>query len=424
MGEILDSLEKSHEMNKSPEQKAADAAAAQQQAEYEAAHRAAANSFINQGGSNLGSYGFTGSAGYDPYQPSQLRPDQTNAERIDQQVGNFMYGGYAGGAADAQAAARGAVYAPSTTMGIMGDQLYGQAGIGAGMYGAGSVGMFGTAGALNQYAQQGPGPSVAQAQLQANTAQAMRQQLALAGSGRGAGGGAAAFRQAAGNQAQIAGQANAQAAMLQAQEAQNWRQAQLAAMQGAGGLYGQAAGMGADYATSMGGLGLQGQQGAGELALGGEQLAHQIGGVALSGSQAYEGNLTDIYGINKGIGAQPSNEMTTKDWIGMGLQAGATVAAAASDERVKTNVESADGEGLEMLSHLSSNFYDYKQPEKHGEGRYYGPMAQELERSKAGKSAVREVGGVKMVDTGRLSLNLAGAMGEMYRRLVELEGRA
>ncbi len=52
------------------------------------------------------------------------------------------------------------------------------------------------------------------------------------------------MRQAMPNQALIQGQANAQTAALQAQEAQDWRQAQLQAMGMAGGMYGQGAGIG------------------------------------------------------------------------------------------------------------------------------------------------------------------------------------
>ena len=48
-------------------------------------------------------------------------------------------------------------------------------------------------------------------------------------------------------------------------------------------------------------------------------------------------------------------------------------------------------------------------------------MAQDLEKSEAGRSAVFEHDGTKMVNTSRLSLNLAGAMGEMYQRLLKVE---
>lgn len=277
----------------------------QEQAALQAAHAAAANSFVDQGGSNVGSYGYMGSAGYNPYESNALRPDQSNIERIDQQVGNYMYGGYAGGAADAAAAARDAVAPAAYAMGKYGAAYLDQAQVGAGMYGMGTAGLYGQANALNQYAQQGPGASVAQAQLQMNNAQAQRQQLQLAASGRGPGGAASQYRQAAANQAMMSGQANQQAAMLQAQEAQDWRNAQLQAYGQAGQLYGQGAGIGSQYATGMGDLASQATQGSGQMSLAGEELANQINVGALQGTTGYEQNLTDIYGINKGQARQP-----------------------------------------------------------------------------------------------------------------------
>lgn len=238
------------------------------------------------------------------FESSPMRWDQTNAERVTDQIGNFQYGGYQGGATDAVGAARGAIGPYAQTLGGYGDQFMGQAAQGAGIMGQGVGGMYGQADALSNYAQQGPGPSVAQAQLDANTGQAMRQQLAMAGSGRGAGGGAAAYRQAAANQAQLQGGANAQAAMLQAQEAQNWRQAQIAAMQGAGSLYGEGANLGGQYATNMGGMAASAQTAAGQTALGQEQLVNDINKAALAGSSQYEQNMTDIYGIASGVPSQ------------------------------------------------------------------------------------------------------------------------
>lgn len=302
-----------------------------EQAAY--AQQLARQGVVNQGlTQNLGSYGQNFIAGADdPYMwaPSATDKSQSGAERIAERKSNFQYGGYAGGAADAVAAARGAVSPYASGLygygASFGEEMGGAGTRVAPDYGEGLNGVYGTAGELMTYAAQGPGPSVAQAQLQANTAQAMRQQLAMAGSGRGAGGGAGAYRNAAAQQAMIQGGANAQASMLQAQEAQNWRQAQLQAMGQAGSLYGQGGGMALaqagqndQYALGMGSLANQAMAQGGELALGGEQLANQIQGTALTGSQGYEQNMTDIYGIDRGIGKQVDpNAMTTKDWIAL-----------------------------------------------------------------------------------------------------------
>jgi hypothetical protein len=378
--------------------------------EQAAANAVAAAQGSPTAGSNFGSYGDAWMGGaYDPTlnQATSVDPTQSVGERVDERKNNFMYGGTPTGAADAIAAARGNIDPYTTNLGNMGQGFYGASQ-------QGTTGMYGAADSLMGYAQQGPGPSVAQAQLEANNAAAMRQQLAMAGSGRGAGGGASAYRQAMANQANIAGQGNAQAAMLQAQEAQDWRQAQLGAMQGAGALYGQGA-------TGLGGLGVGATQGAGQLQQGTEGLAHTINMGDLNASMGYEGNLTNIYGIDKGVAAQKdlAAQQAAQAQEAALYNAGATALtlAATSDERAKTNIESAEGSGLDMLASLGSHSYDYKEPEKHGEGRFFGPMAQELERTAAGRSAVIERDGVKMVDTGRLSLSLASAMAEMQRKL-------
>jgi hypothetical protein len=412
-----------------PEQQAqldqSNAATAQQQqlnAEREGVHQDAVQSFVNKDGSNLGTYGYIGSAGYDPYESSSTRPDQSNAERIEEQIQNYQYGGYAEGASDAQAAAREAVDSNAYNLGRYGSEFMGQSSAGAGVYGMGVGGLYGTAADLSQYAQQGPGPSVAQAQLAANTAANQRFALAQAGSERGQGGGASAFRQALAQNAQTQGAANAQASMLQAQEAQDWRQAQLAAYGQAGAMYGQGAGLGGDYATGMGQLATGAQQAGGELALGGEQLANQIAGTALSGSQAYEGNITDIYSINKGIGAGPSDEMTTKDWINAGLQtastAGSLYAQSGSDIRAKTNIQPTSA--LDAVSDAGSYSYNYLDPQRHGQGTYVGPMAQELE----GAPGVvgQDADGTKNIDTGRLALLNTSALSELNDKVDALAG--
>lgn len=473
----------------------------------------------------------------DAYHRSSLRWDQSNQERTAEQRANFFYGGYQGGANDAIQQARQNVAPYSALLGQQGNQFFGQSVEGAGTMNQGIGGLYGTAGALNQYAQQGPGPSVAQAALEANSQAAMRQQLAIAGSGRGQGGGAAAQRQAMAQQAQIQGQANAQAAMLQAQETQDWRQAQLAAMQGAGALYGQGAGIGQQYAQGMGGLANQAQQGAGTLQLGVEQQANAINMGALQGSMGYEQGLNQIYGIDKGVEIgnkqlEAQQNAANMALLGTGLTVGGallgtmvapgagTVAGGAggaavaqgvatSDIRAKTDIRPAGDEVAETLRRLgvkpsfeetyhprgvipkrqmpptivldrsgrsvvsdvasgqqgsgysqaqafakhygigtpvepaprsvtsqafetpladlraaSSSAYEYKNPERHGEGTHVGPMAQELEQTPAGASTVvTQPDGTKAVDTDRLSLLNTSALGGVQRNQDDFASR-
>ncbi len=77
-----------------------------------------------------------------------------------------------------------------------------------------------------------------------------------------------------------------------------------------------------------------------------------------------------------------------------------------SDEDEKTDLRPARGYS-----------YEYKDPEKNGRGRFYGPMAQDLLKTPAGRSAVvRQPDGSLGVDTGRLSLTNTSAIGEQQRR--------
>ena len=133
-------------------------------------------------GSELGSYGYAKDLAYET---SPMRWDQSNAERTTDQIGNYQYGGYAGGAQDAIGDMRGYMDPYTQSLTGYGDYAMGQGAQGAADYGQGQQGLYGTADTLTQYAQQGPGPSLAQAQLEANTGAAMRQQLAMAGSGPG-----------------------------------------------------------------------------------------------------------------------------------------------------------------------------------------------------------------------------------------------
>lgn len=101
--------------------------------------------------------------------------------------------------------------------------------------------------------------------------------------------------------------------------------------------------------------------------------------------------------------------------------AGQMAAAAYSDRRLKKNIEDGDGDARDFLDGLKAYKYKYKN-EKFGKGEFVGPMAQDLERSKAGRATVVETKEGKAVHGARLGLALAAAAGHMHRRLSKLEG--
>lgn len=66
--------------------------------------------------------------------------------------------------------------------------------------------------------------------------------------------------------------------------------------------------------------------------------------------------------------------------------------------------------------------YEYKDPAAHGQGRFFGPMAQDLEQTPAGASTVkRSPDGTKMVDTSRLALVNTSAISEQQRKLEAMQ---
>lgn len=92
--------------------------------------------------------------------------------------------------------------------------------------------------------------------------------------------------------------------------------------------------------------------------------------------------------------------------VGQGMGAAATFF---SDLRLKTNIEPASKADLaEMKSHLRAFAYNYKNDE-HGTGDWVGVMAQDLEKSKLGRTLVtHNAAGEKMIDTNKvMSLFLA-----------------
>lgn len=64
--------------------------------------------------------------------------------------------------------------------------------------------------------------------------------------------------------------------------------------------------------------------------------------------------------------------------------------------------------------------YEYKDPQKHGEGRYVGPMAQDLESTPVGATVVQDTPDGKQIDTSRLSLVNTAAISEQQRQIDEM----
>lgn len=97
-------------------------------------------------------------------------------------------------------------------------------------------------------------------------------------------------------------------------------------------------------------------------------------------------------------------------------------APVASDETLKTDVKDASKDIKDFLSTMGAHDYEYKD-EKHGKGRFVSPMAQELEKSKLGKTMVVETGDGKMVDYQRGYGFLMAAASYLNNRIDQIDGK-
>lgn len=102
----------------------------------------------------------------------------------------------------------------------------------------------------------------------------------------------------------------------------------------------------------------------------------------------------------------------------------AGVAAAASDRNMKKNIK-PNKETQAFLNALSDNEYEYKDASLPGtqSGKNYGPMAQDLEKTAMGKTAVRETANGKYVDSARGFLLALSGLANLNQRLSALEAK-
>jgi hypothetical protein len=96
---------------------------------------------------------------------------------------------------------------------------------------------------------------------------------------------------------------------------------------------------------------------------------------------------------------------------------------AVSDEEQKKGVKPASIRAF--LGELGAHEYEYKNPglPGAGPGRYVSPMAQELEKTAIGRSAVRDTPNGKMVDYAKLDGAMLAGLADVHHRLETLEKR-
>ena len=90
-----------------------------------------------------------------------------------------------------------------------------------------------------------------------------------------------------------------------------------------------------------------------------------------------------------------------------------------SDERSKESIDRSDmGEMLDTIKPVS---WDYKDPEAHGQGRHWGFMAQDAQKSPAGASMIVPTAQGLMVDTRKAATLGLAAAAFNHRRIAALE---
>lgn len=309
---------------------------------------------------------------------------------------------------------------------------------------------------IGNWLNQGPGPSVAEAQLRQGNDQNVANMMAMAASGRGQGGGAAAQQAAAFQAANAGQQTNQEAAVLRAQEAQAWKQSQLAGINAQAGIGANLTGAGqnaqnlglnyqqlaANQQQNAGSQLLSAQQNAGGQALNAQNLGQQdrqfyynLGQNQLANQSQAATGLQENW-MNAETQAQTANQQSFyQHQSGIGGMIGAAAGALAlSDKRAKENIEK-DENPLDFLESykfsykdsaahaLASNaareayervFADAKEPRR-------GVMAQDLGKSREGRETLASTPEGLAIDSNRALSFLLSNQAKLNQRLNSLE---
>jgi hypothetical protein len=141
-------------------------------------------------------------------------------------------------------------------------------------------------------------------------------------------------------------------------------------------------------------------------------MGQQQGGIA------YEGDRTNRF--NAAMGVPTADER----YLG-GLEGAGKMAMVASDVRAKEAIADGSSDVDGFMASVSPSTWKYKKehqdrPEA-GHGRFLGVMAQDLEKTPAGKAAVKDTAQGKVVDYGKLGGILTAAVSRLHRRLSKVE---
>jgi len=143
-------------------------------------------------------------------------------------------------------------------------------------------------------------------------------------------------------------------------------------------------------------------------------------GVAAGGPVA-SNNPANYAGPKIGSDVSAGSISGAGEMFGQGL-----AGLAMSDKNTKKDIKTAiDNQVGDFMDNLHAYEYQYKDPNKPGagEGRFVSPMAQELEQTEIGKSAVIETPEGKIVDYGKLSGAMLAGIAYLNERMNNVEGK-
>lgn len=145
------------------------------------------------------------------------------------------------------------------------------------------------------------------------------------------------------------------------------------------------------------------------------QLIGQLRGQDLSAATQSRQNALGGYGAGNTGAPQPS-------WIQQYGPAIAGGIAAASDRRLKTDVQPGDAQANSAIAALQPYAYRYKDPQAYGTGPQIGTTTQDLTRAGLQQAVIKTPAG-EMVDAGKLSGANTAMIAALGQRVTELEGQ-
>lgn len=144
----------------------------------------------------------------------------------------------------------------------------------------------------------------------------------------------------------------------------------------------------------------------------GQTANSQVAQAGQNYANQYGAAVTNQANANAASYMMQGNQMS--NLIGQGLQAyGTYQGIKASDARVKKNIRRVPKEDLEELRQTIAPYMFNYISDEHGKGDWIGVMAQDLEKSKLGRSLlVTSPDGIKMVDMSKLHFAILALLAE------------